>query len=796
MHGATLPEIDSTGSIIFLGSGFSQGAKNILGRTLPAGDGLRDEFAVRLKVEPTAYDLRILADELSSQSDFNLYQFLYDTFTVKELLPYQREILRLPWLRIYTTNYDDAAELAYLQNNVRAPSYSFTDAKPKKLAARSIVHLHGVIRNATEENVLDEVVLNEQAYVRQHLEKSPWYDDFERDLRFCSACFFLGYSLADHHISALLMKNPSLKEKTFFITRAPDRIFSNRVGSYGMIVPIGIEKFSELCTSAAGPKEASSDLHGLKAFRYLDPFMDRKTLAPPTALEVLNLVTYGSFNYQRCLSTLPRAEYIAPRRALVEQAALQLKLSKCLLVHSRLGNGKSIFLHILAHRLSEEGFRCFWCRPNPLVLPQDVELLKSTSKSAIFFDSYNDAIETVELLSELPQETKFIVAVRTGVQEVRLHEIQQRLPAPLGRLNLNSISKDDANDFRNLLDRTGLREPDLDGVINRARDFREIVVALYDNHQIKQKIKTELGPLLGQQASRRVFVATHMLKWTGQNVDPAFLRSVTGSDAYAEIAKFREVAGDIFSLDDDKVQVRSPMFSEYLIQHHLTTPDIVNSVHSIIVEAVKRKAERRYQAVLSSLMRFSTLNQALIRDPNRFGSLIELFERMRRDVDVNGEPLFWLQYSILMTAADDLPAAENFIRTAYERAASSSGFQTFQIDTYALRVLLLSEQRNAEAASVERFDEIVEKLERVRSMIGEESNRMHAVQVLEAIEPFVSARIGALSTAERSALVYYFNLLLDDMSRFSVDDRVRTGSDNVRAGVSRAKAQLLQHSPR
>ena len=94
--------------------------------------------------------------------------------------------------------------------------------------------------------------------------------------------------------------------------------------------------------------------------RYLDPIRDRKTLSRPTAIEVLNLVTYGSFNYERCLGTLPRAEYVVPRQRLAREATERLKVARCLIVHSRIGNGKTIFLYILSHMLSQQGYRCFF----------------------------------------------------------------------------------------------------------------------------------------------------------------------------------------------------------------------------------------------------------------------------------------------------------------------------------------------------------------------------------------------------------------------------------------------------
>jgi hypothetical protein len=288
-----------------------------------------------------------------------------------------------------------------------------------------------------------------------------------------------------------------------------------------------------------------------------------------------------------------------------------------------------------------------------------------------------------------------------------------------------------------------------------------------------------------------VFVVSHLLKWIGQDVDPAFLRSVTNADAYSEIARHKEIAHDIFRLDDDVIQVRSSVFAEYLILNHLSSDEIVDSIYPIIVEAVKRKADRRYQAILSSLMRFPILDRALQRDENRLGSLIDLFDRLHRDIDVNQEPLFWLQYSILMTAANDLVAAESFIRTAYARASANIGFQTFQIDTYALRLLLLIEQRKVNDGKISRFGDIVDKMQKVRAMINDESRRVHAIEVLDGIEPFVKNRLMSFSIAEKNVLVYHLDFMVRALESLSPDDRAQTGSDAIKEGINRARNSLI-----
>ena len=346
-------------------------------------------------------------------------------------------------------------------------------------------------------------------------------------------------------------------------------------------------------------------------------------------------------------------------------------------------------------------------------------------------------------------------------------------------------------DFKILLDRSGVRARDLDQRISKCKDFREVVTTLYDHLGIREKIRKELDPLLSDDNFRQVFVATHLLKWAGYDVDAGFLKSVTNCDAYAEVARFRDVARDIFRMDEDDVQVRSSVFSEYLIQELLDTDDILDNVHSILIEAVRRKEERQYQGILGSMMRFSLLSRALARDSGRYESLIGLYEKLRRDPNLNEEPLFWLQYSILMTAVRDFDVAEELISTAYDRAGKIPTFRTFQIDTYALRLLLLREGQEIKSSIIERFDQIVEKIEQVKSMIREESRRDHAIDVLAEIEPFVSSSNQAFSESEKSIFIFHLNLVDEELARLDEVVRMQTGSDKVRRSIENAKQFLL-----
>ncbi len=791
----TLSELDSRGSILFLGSAFSQPARNIRREHLPSAKGLREQFAGLLGVAPDAYDLRTLADALDSDNQINLYRTLYETFTVSNISESQKKILERPWLRIYTTNYDDSIELFYRKARGRVSSYSYNDTKPRKIENGAVIHLHGMIRDLTETNVLDQLILSEAAYIKQHFENSDWYDEFIRDLKVCSACYFVGYSLSDYHISAILMQRPSLSAKTFFIIEEEyDRISTNTMNKYGTIVPIGMDTFSDLCHTLPAPK-TDYNPRTMRLFRYLDPMKDRRTLSPPTINEILDLLRYGSFNFQRCMSTLPRADYVVPRRALVETAASYLDSARCLLVHSRIGNGKTTFLYILAHRLLDAGYQCFWCKSNIEEvksyhphLQTDIRTLKILDKPVIIFDSYDMGIELAKALSDEIPKAKFVVTVRSGVHTARSHEVLSKLPEPCERIGLNKLLDEDINDFMRLLSRIGIPIEEQRRLLTRRNDFRDVMLALFDNRKIGEGLAVALRPLLDDVGYRRVFIVSHILKWVGQDVEDSLLRVVTGSDPYRQIRRFPDVSEDIFAFDDDNFGVRSSILSDYLIDKHFAKEDIVSLVERLVVESVKRTSKRHGRAVLSRLMRFSALYRAVHRD---LDELTNLFERWRRNDLVSREPLFWLQYAILRANASDWRLAESFIDMAYSRAGEIRGFKTYQIDTYALRLLLMVETHAPEANEIRRFDRIIAKLSQVRAMIGDENYRWHAVQVLTNLEPFASRRARSMSNSEQMALVYEMRLLIHKLRALPWEIREETGADAVERKIEQAISALL-----
>ena len=788
----SIAEIDPPSAVLLLGSGFSLESTNLYGKFPPNGPSLRKHFLDKLQLPPdTTYELQVLAEEFANNSDTGLYRELYNIFHIAKVGPTQEILLREQWLRIYTTNYDDTVEVSRHRLHTEETFYTSFDPLPNRLKSNCIVHLHGSIGRLTEDNVLDQLVRGESSYVRQYLSKSPWYTQFQGDIKFASNLFVIGYNLSDYHISALLLENPLLAQRTFFIQPTkPDAVFVRRTSNYGKTLFVGVEGFAALlkCLPRAKPL---SDVTRLKSFRALDPLRDKKGLRPPTAIEVLNLLVYGTFNYSRCAATLPSENYVIARGTQIREFLEAFANSKSVIVESRLGNGKTIFLYLALLALAEKGYSCFMFRSAGPTLEQELNALVSVAKPVIIFDEYTSSQDVIHRITEKLPTAKFVVEIRTSIFEVRYHEVSQSIPKPYARVSLNRLLPVDLSAFKRVCASAGIptRKLEVGGPIP---ELRELLLQLLESPNIKTKIDTAIRPLFEIPTRRQVLLLTMLLGKFHLSADASFIRTVTGVDPYHEFRPFKEVSDELFETDAEEFRIRSAVFADFALQHFLTAGEITDCIVDAVVCAAARKVQRVYRVLLSNLMQYSNLVELFRHEVNANPLITQLYERLRYDERINDEPLYWLQYAIAVTDAKELLLAEQFIRTSYDRAAARTGFRTYQIDTQAFRIFLLIETEAECGAPVARIQEILEKLELLDSMLKEESHRSFAVRVLEGIGPFIENRRGDLVTSERTALMFWLSRITGTLAGLPADYKARVGSELTRRKLDSSKDLLLQ----
>src|SRR5271165_178338 len=107
-------------AVLFTGAGFSRGAINLRGEAFKNGSQLAELFAKKAGLSGPV-GLEEAAEEfISIHGPDALVAELQGEFKTSQILPTHRQLAKVPWRRIYTTNYDDVIEADVARNSVES----------------------------------------------------------------------------------------------------------------------------------------------------------------------------------------------------------------------------------------------------------------------------------------------------------------------------------------------------------------------------------------------------------------------------------------------------------------------------------------------------------------------------------------------------------------------------------------------------------------------------------------------------------------------------------------------------
>lgn len=784
---------DPTRCILFLGSGFSREATNRINSNPPVGDELRMEIINQLKEPDIDDDLKDVA-HYAHGLGFDLHKLLNNLFVIKKISDAQKDILKQDWKRIYTTNYDDCVEIneVGVDPAKKRKSFSFEDGRPAKVRSGSIIHLHGYIHNCTKSNVLSQLVLDHKSYAEQETKDSPWWEQFSRDLRGAQHIFFVGYSMSDFPVASYLTKNTSYTKKTHFIVRSPvSEIVRSRLSMYGIIHPIAVTGFADECNLAV-PGQPISELHDLQSFRYMDPYKDNKFAQKPTPLEIDALLTRGKINQQILSANYSQTVYTIPRKIKIDEASEKIESSSTVIVHSRTANGKSLFSELLAMEMYTRGYTCIKFKGHATVSDQEVDFLAKVPKLCIFIGTYDDAVSLSEVMQNLSDKAKFVIEINTGTDQIRRTEIQGSFPKPLQRVDVNQVAKLDIDGFVKLLDEAGIPVVALADQYG-SYELRDILLKIIESPYVSEKLDVALSPLVKNTMAKRVVAVTSVLKALGVNVGIDYLRAVVKTDPYDALLSISEEASEFAKFSEESILPHSAIFSEFFLKRYVGGEGTSTVLFRLAVEAAKRvnspdssnsQRKREARRALGALLQYKNIEGILGSYRNGDDIIADLYENLRDNININNEPLFWLQYSIFMQAAGEYPIAKKHMKAAYERASRLPGFLTYQLDTNYLK-LLLQLPKKFDLLD-EELEQVFTLLQSVRGMLTADDHRLHAFRVLEDVEGFSLVRGPDLSDGERQRLSIIFLGIISDLNSLPLGDKLEFGTDATKKKVESA----------
>lgn len=727
-------------AILFLGSGFSLGGKNRNGSEMKVGSKLSHAICDDLKIARsdnlTISATRYLADESCKKGLGELIRFLKGELECTETSKDQDAIMALPWKRIYTTNYDDIAEISSGKQGIQRETITITNARYSsgRNLEQAIVHINGYIRRLNETTFYEEFKITDENYNKNGLMQSTWRRLFEKDLEREKAIIFVGYSLQYDQELVSCIANLNVKEKCIFIDVpkiSSDNAF--KIGLYGNLKTIGVSGFANEVVNISSSYTPTVKKIELESFekRDISFYCSDDSYS---SIDVVNFLVKGDFKTK----FISQKWYCVQRKDTIEETVDWISQKKVVILESKLGNGKSVFLECLAYHLIDR-YNVYMVKNLDSYI-EDLQLIQSVpnAENVLMVDDYGYYIPLLKDLGrDFPDNLKLVLTCRTAININLYYELVEKYHYDEEDIVIVNLDEMKEKEVKNLV-----------AMFNHNRLWGE-----YDtlsNSQKERKIKRDYGSNMSQifyllmksePIRKQIEVVMRTLD-SKLNLKEFVLAQAINSLCrlklgYSDLCKFVHISDsllrsyhmdqnvrEIVDVENHRFILSSSIYSQYLVMQDNMKKEMINMLEKIYAECSdndewckKYVTQRKFLISRSNIKLVFSSKKNLSKEEEK--EIFSYYDSIKNMPTATDNPFFWLQFGITSLNLEAYDTARIHFENAYANADKMEDFDSYQIDTHYARLLLCNEMytnRNNKDNAIDTFC-------RAHRLLHENSNR-------------------------------------------------------------------------
>jgi len=705
-------------AILFAGSGFSADAINKNGKKLCVAKSL----AHRL-LEECGFSEDDYVDDLGQASEvykedkglLGLQKFLLSEFTAVSISAEQQFISTLPWFRIYTTNYDNVIEKAFLDSGKNLATAVLSDRQDSYRDKRSLcVYLNGSLSRISVDSLQEEIKLTNSSYLTDSFRSSPWINFFQTDLKTAKAIFFIGYSMQyDIDIQRIVFNTEELKNKTFFIMWDKEpKVNLILVKKYGFPLAMGMTAFMNAIKDVK--KDYISVRRLPKPYLCFDQLDLSKSIPLISDKDAFDLFLKGDYgNYERVYYSLVSPESI---QFCVYRSKLDCVLSSIksglhnFVIHSSLGNGKTMFLLSLATLLSRNGFKVYFFQKYRATIAREIEqICEGVEPTVVIFDRYSDCFSYLEILKSFRRDQVLIVAERSALNDIYYSKLVS-LFGDFESFDLNQLDDTETVQFSSILTRYGLwgersnyRETEKISFINAncRRSIAKTILQLLRSPNLLTEYRLVIDKIKKEKGYYNALVYILVSQVAGFSIDTDDLVNLFDS-TQLNSPSFRNDPSvkEFIDFRENRLKISSSLFASVLLEELFETGVIIDVLIDVYRKLNDQYSRSESSSALKKLVNYSNLQHILNKkDPKYKANLNYFYDSVHTLSYCAENPYFWLQYAILKLSEYDYVTAEVYFDNAYSFAKKIGSFDTYQIDNHHARFILENEVVSGSAAT-------------------------------------------------------------------------------------------------
>lgn len=798
-------------ALLILGAGFSVESKNIRGENIPSASKLVDKIYSEIYHEDDLENddkesLEDLSDRCIEEGhSAELCRLLRELFTQQAASTADENanaatIINLPWRRIYTTNYDNVVE-NYSSNCgiVRTP-VMLCDNITDYISNDVIVHLNGYIERLTSTSLGGDFKLAASSYLIDSYQKNDWIKLLKSDIDASSAVVLVGVSgNSDLDLKRLIYNEGQYKDKVIFVD-IRQKPHDTRL-KFGSISTKGLDGLaSEI--KVAKLIHPPVDKHiSYSCFNRLSLNKGPQSTSIDSTTR-RSLLEKGIFDADILAHHIRDNEYLFWRNEISSiENTFEQNEARCICVTSRLANGKTCLIHLLAADLLSKEWNVFIYAHDNVHLQSELDSFRNADKKTlVIIESYHLYFHLLEKLQRILDNPKvyILLSSRTGIHI----SVCQRLSTTLAlsdekiqERNLDILNSQDLNNFIHLLEKGDYLLKERNKKMHEKQKLLKIkchscisetLMEYVHSPAVKRKIDDSCATLSEDSIAQKVAYSSLILTLLNVDLTLNELLTVLNLPGLPQSAANNTGLKDLIDFQNGRVHVHSSIFARYVISN-LSVKDILEYMTVMNENAGKLFSESKSHAIRSSFVTYSNIN--LLISPRKRSSkqnrqILEYYYNLGQLKFYDNNPFFWLQYAIVSMDVYDYKRATELISAAYNCAEKISNFDNFQIDTQNGR-LILEKACSPKYKSAKPFDDFTAADLSFKAALHSPRSNVRQVikQVIKAYPRFFELYKRWLSVSEK-------NIILK-----SVTDFIEAAhSNNVAAKKRMRKSEVIPDS--
>ncbi|MCL2249011.1 MAG: hypothetical protein FWC13_07045 [Oscillospiraceae bacterium] len=737
-------------AIILMGSGASFGAKNAFGE-FPSGSQLAKYLYKRCDIVPDdEYDLQDAAQCYQEKnSPLALITEIRTLLTCASFSSAHEVIYSLPWLRYYTTNYDDVALFAAKKQGVSITPLTLNHNFREYINYDNLcVHINGHIGNLNEETLHNEFKLTSSSYLAQdNILNSSWGQLLINDLDTAKCIVILGLSLKyDLDLSRIIFNSNSIEKTIIIDTPTLSLNAENRLSRFGNVHKIGVDGFAEAINEIKAdyipkPKDPLKRTYTSFTYEYL------KSCVPPspTPQEVLGLFWGGQFTDSLVHKTDGKYAGLIHRSKSddIERAIEDGK--RFIFIQSDMGNGKTMCINELRYRLSKKNVHVFTLfNPDSSKIKEDIsEICTVDNPVLVIIEDYTNFMEIVRIFSSQNiRNIQFVLTARTALNHNKMPEILSTFSVKENEsalVDINILSEKDIRHCIHVFNRYGLFGRDskcsydekyqlLSQRKKGNKKFQSIMLHILSSPDMKKRVDDLVKTIKNHSTQyHSAIILVLLVQLMNLRVSTTDIERIVELDVSTD-ALFRSnpAINELISFGNQtQFSIKAPVTAKYILEK-ISDPDmIISSLYSLAIYASKYPDIPKFSNILTSIISYSHINSFLrgFSNPDRF--LTNYYDRISEIEHYRNNHFFWLQYAISCIEIKDFDRAQQYFDVAY--GLTPERFDPFQINNQQARLHLEKIENDAVENALDAFESAHKLL--MQPIVSEKDNEHNVVRL-------------------------------------------------------------------